>query len=204
VSAYAHTSEYSLRSHSIRGWTDSSRQAWRLAASALTFAEERSKRPVEAAGPVDVRHGPGAHKDLGRRPHARRRPQLPQAPRLQTHRPGHQLRIDFVEQPIAAAATANVSPRTEPLWSLNIERLLQARRKADARLRRGAELVELMGSKPMTSWNAIEVVSRCAKEASGFPWIYDGHAAAIEVIGITSRDGRSHETRDCRDLGVEM
>jgi len=46
VSAYALTSEYSLRSHSIgldrllSTWLDSSAQA-----------EERSKRPVEAAGP---------------------------------------------------------------------------------------------------------------------------------------------------------
>jgi transposase len=39
----------------------------------------RAKRPVEAAGPVDAGHGPGAHKDLGRRPNGRRRPQLPQA-----------------------------------------------------------------------------------------------------------------------------
>ena len=37
-------------------------------------------RPVEAAGPVDAGNGPGAHKDLGRRPNGRRRPQLPQAP----------------------------------------------------------------------------------------------------------------------------
>jgi transposase len=36
-------------------------------------------RPVEAAGPVDAAHGPGAHKDLGRRPSGRRRPQLPPA-----------------------------------------------------------------------------------------------------------------------------
>jgi transposase len=34
--------------------------------------------PVEAAGPVDAGNGPGAHKDLGRRPNGRRRPQLPQ------------------------------------------------------------------------------------------------------------------------------
>jgi transposase len=39
-------------------------------------------RPVEAAGPVDAGNGPGAHKDLGRRPNGRRRPQLPQAPRM--------------------------------------------------------------------------------------------------------------------------
>lgn len=39
-----------------------------------------SGRPVEAAGPVDAGSGPGAHKDLGRRPNGRRRPQLPQAP----------------------------------------------------------------------------------------------------------------------------
>jgi hypothetical protein len=42
-------------------------------------AEGRSKGPVEAAGPVDAGHGPGAHEDLGRRPNGRRRPQLPQA-----------------------------------------------------------------------------------------------------------------------------
>jgi hypothetical protein len=34
--------------------------------------------PVGAAGPVDAGNGPGAHKDLGRRPNGRRRPQLPQ------------------------------------------------------------------------------------------------------------------------------
>lgn len=34
---------------------------------------------VGAAGPVDARNGPGAHKDLGRRQNGRRRPQLPQA-----------------------------------------------------------------------------------------------------------------------------
>jgi hypothetical protein len=41
---------------------------------------DESGRPVEAAGPVDAGTGPGAHKDLGRRPNGRRRPQLPQAP----------------------------------------------------------------------------------------------------------------------------
>jgi hypothetical protein len=44
-------------------------------------ADGRSKRPVEAAGPVDAGHGPGAHKDLGRRPNGGRRPQPPQAAR---------------------------------------------------------------------------------------------------------------------------
>jgi hypothetical protein len=44
-------------------------------------ADGRSRRPVEAAGPVDAGDGPGAHKDLGRRPNGRRRPQLPQAAR---------------------------------------------------------------------------------------------------------------------------
>lgn len=42
-------------------------------------ADGRPNRPVEAAGPVDAGNGPGAHKDLGRRPNRRRRPQLPQA-----------------------------------------------------------------------------------------------------------------------------
>jgi len=41
---------------------------------------DENGRPVEAAGPVDAGNGPGAHKDLGRRPNGRRRPQLPQAP----------------------------------------------------------------------------------------------------------------------------
>lgn len=42
-------------------------------------ADGRPNRPVEAAGPVDAGNGPGAHKDLGRRPNGRQRPQLPQA-----------------------------------------------------------------------------------------------------------------------------
>ena len=38
----------------------------------------------------------------------------------------------------------------------------------------------------------------------GIPWIHLGHAAAVEVGGITSGDRRSHETRDGGDLGVEV
>jgi hypothetical protein len=64
-----------------------------------------------------------------------------------------------VEQPIAAAATANVSPRTERLWSLNIERLLQARRNADARLRRGAH----RASGRKTDWRHRALANRSAE-----------------------------------------
>ena len=42
------------------------------------------------------------------------------------------------------------------------------------------------------------------KGSSGFPRIHDGHAAAVEVGGVTSGDGRSRDTRDGGDLGVEM
>ena len=62
---------------SVRRQMDGRYSIWR--GVQLLGRYDTDGRPMEAAGPVDTGHGPGAHKDLGRRRNGRRRPQLPQA-----------------------------------------------------------------------------------------------------------------------------